>query len=77
MDDKLVTLEQYDTLFEAEFAKDLLKENGIKAMVVGDSLKDILPVDGMIYVLLKVFARDVDNAKNILKTHQHTENGEG
>ena len=77
MDDKLVTLEKYDTLFEAEFAKDLLKENGIKAMVVGDSLKDILPVDGMIYVLLKVFASDVDNAKNILKTHQHTENGEG
>ena len=77
MDDKLVTLGEYATIYDAEFTRDVLQENGVKAMVVGDSLKDIMPVDGMINVQVKVFEGDLDNAKKILKTQHDAENGEG
>ena len=77
MEDKLVTLGEYATIYDAEFTRDILEENGVKAMVVGDSLKDIMPVDGMVNVQLKVFEGDLDNAKNILKKQHDAENGEG
>ena len=76
MDDKLVTLEKYETLYEAEFAKDVLEENGIKAMVVGDNLQVIPYIDQTVVVEVKVLTDDLDKAKDILKTQQDSENGE-
>ena len=80
MDDKLVTLEKYEMLHEAEFTKDVLEENGIKAMVVGENLCHIAPYAAFAntaFVELQVFEGDLDSAKMILKTQKNTENGEG
>ena len=76
MDDKLVTLEKYDIDFEAQFAKNALEENGIKAMVVGHNLPHISPYHSFAdtaVIELKVFECDVDKAKEILKSQQNTE----
>jgi hypothetical protein len=76
MDDKLVTLGEYSTIYDAEFTRDVLQENGVKAMVVGDSLKDIMPVDGMVNVQIKVFAGDLTKAASIIQMQHDAENGE-
>ena len=67
MEDKLVTLKQCDTLFEAEFAKDLLLENNIKAMVVGDQLHNVSYLSEATIVQVKVFECDLEKAKDILE----------
>jgi len=81
MDDKLVTLEEFNALFEAEFAKSDLEANGIKAVVVGEMLGGAYPYTTFgarrSVVELKVFAADVDKAKEILTSQQNTESGEG
>jgi hypothetical protein len=81
MDNKLVTLEKYDMLYEAEFAKSDLEANGIKVMVVGEMLRGAYPQNlcnaRRAFIELKVFASDVDKAKEILASQQNTENAEG
>jgi hypothetical protein len=80
MDDKLVTLEGYEVLYEAEFTKDLMEENGIKAMVVGEMLGGAYPYTTFgvrrSVIEVKIFAGDLDKAKDILKTQHDAENGE-
>ena len=81
MDDKLVTLEGYEVLYEAEFTKDLMEENGIKAMVVGEMLGGAYPYTTLgakrSVVEVKVFEGDLEKAKEILAAQQDAENGEG
>ena len=66
MDDKLVTIAEYDQEFEAQFACNMLKDSGIKAVVVGGNVKGLLPADGMMVVELKVFEADVERGRQIL-----------
>ena len=78
MEDKIVTLEKFDTALDAQFAKGVLEENGIKAMVVGDNL-DMLPYIDLVAantVELKVFACDLDKAKEILTSQPDAETGD-
>ena len=78
MDDKLVTLEKYEMLYEAEFTKDILEENGIKAMIVGETLRgDLYRFANTAFIELKIFATDVDKAKQIIISQQDAENGQG
>ena len=66
MDDKLVTIAEYDQEFEAQFACNMLADSGIKAVVVGGNVKNLLPADGMMIVQLKVFEADIERGRQIL-----------
>lgn len=70
MSDELVTIAEYEMVFDAEMAKDCLLDNGIKATVVGDDLIAISPAVGKTMVEVKVFAKDAEQAKTILETHK-------
>ena len=70
MDDKLVTLAEFQSDLEAQIAKSALEANGISAIIVGGSIKDLLPADGMLNVQLQVFARDAEQAGAILTSQQ-------
>ena len=66
MDDKLVTVAEFQSDLDAQMAKSALEENGISAIIVGGNIKDLLPADGMLIVQLQVFDRDAQTAKTIL-----------
>ena len=70
MDDKLVTIAEFESDLEAQMAKSDLQANGIDAIIVGGSIKDLLPVDGMLNVQLQVFARDAEQAGAILTSQK-------
>ena len=71
MEDELITIDTFETAFEANIAKDLLQDNDIKAVVVGEDLVSMLPPMPMIKVELKVFAADVEKAKQILADQEN------
>lgn len=75
-EDKLVTAEKYWTIFEAQFDRDVLIENGIDAVVVGDMVKDILPTDGMLMAELKVRMTQLEKAREILDVHRAEQNNQ-
>ena len=70
MSDELVTIAEFNMVFDAELAKDCLGDNGIKASVVGDDLIAISPAVGKTMVEVEVFAKDAERAKAILETHK-------
>ena len=70
MDDKLVTIAEFESDLEAQMAKSDLQANGIDAIIVGGSIKDLLPVDGMLNVQLQVFSRDAEQAGAILSSQE-------
>lgn len=71
MDDKLVKIAEFQSDIEAQMAKSALQANDIDAIIVGGPIKDLLPVDGMLYIELQVFARDAERAKAILDAQQN------
>lgn len=71
MDDRLVKIAEFQSDIEAQMAKSALQANDIDAIIVGEPIKDLLPVDGMLYVELQVFASDVERAKAILDSQQN------
>ncbi|MBE0534722.1 MAG: DUF2007 domain-containing protein [Phycisphaerae bacterium] len=66
MEDKLITVAQFDTAFDAELAKMRLENDGIAAIVVGDSLVANMYTIEAIKVHLLVFERDADRARSLL-----------
>ena len=66
MEDELITIDTFETAFEANIAKNLLQDNDIEAVVVGEDLVSMLPPIPTVKVELKVFAADVEKAKQIL-----------
>ena len=71
MNDRLVTIAEFQSDIEAQMAKSLLQDNGIDAIIVGQAVKDLLPVDGMLNVELQVFARDAQKARAVLESQQN------
>ena len=71
MDDRLVTIAEFQSDIEAQMAKSALEDNGIDAIIVGGPIKDLMPVDGMLNVQLQVFARDAERAGAVLDTQQN------
>ena len=67
MDDKLVTVGEYETSFEANIAKLELDSNDINSFVLGEYLGSAIPTIGIVRVELQVFAKDADRAKEILQ----------
>lgn len=73
MDDKLITLVEFqDNPLDAQMAKSALQDCGIKAVIVGDNVHGLLPVDGMMYIQLKVFEKDLPRATKIIEDMQNT-----
>jgi hypothetical protein len=67
MDDKLITIAEYDQEFEAQFACNMLKASGVKAVVVGGNVKGLAyPEMSMMIVQLKVFEADAERGRQIL-----------
>ncbi len=66
MEDKLVTIAEYETGFEAELAKVRLEEEGIEAIVVGGDLVTNMPTIEVIRVELQVFEKDAQKAAQII-----------
>ena len=70
MDDKLVTIAEFESDLDAQMAKSVIEANGINAIIVGGNVKDLLPVDGKLNVQLQVFACDAEKAGEILSSQQ-------
>jgi len=71
MDDKLVTIAEFQSDLEAQMAKSALEEDGINAIIVGGSIKDLLPADGMLNVQLQVFEHDAERAGAVLDSQKN------
>ena len=68
MEDKLITIAEFDTVFEAELAKVRLDEAGINSSVLGGDLVAMMVPLQQVKVELQVLETNVDRAKEILKT---------
>ena len=68
MEDRLVTIAEYSTAFEAELAKVRLENEGIEAGIVGEDLVTNMYTIDAIKVELQVFEKDVEQAEAILAT---------
>ncbi|MDP2173762.1 MAG: orotate phosphoribosyltransferase [Candidatus Cloacimonadaceae bacterium] len=66
--DKLVTINKYNDIFEAELAKGLLADNGIEAFLQNERLMSISPAlaTGKITVELQVWDNDAETARQII-----------
>ena len=68
MDDKLVTVAEYDDSVLADMAKLLLEENGIEAVITGENVGNVLSgIPVAIDLELQVFERDAKRAAEILE----------
>ncbi len=66
MDDKLITIAEYDQEFEAQFACNMLQDSGIKAVVVGGNVRSLAHPAMSMSVQVKVFEADVERGRQIL-----------
>ena len=67
MEDKLVTVGEYETGFEAELVKVRLEEQGVEAIVVGEDLVANMPTIERIKIELQVFEQYAEKAAKIIK----------
>lgn len=75
MSGKTVIYQTYENIYEATYARDVLKENGIESFIASDST---LPATISIYnqnygIRLYVFEEDLERVKGIL---ENTENNQ-
>lgn len=69
-DEKLVTIAEFENGFEAELAKVALDNVSIEAVVFGEDLVVNMPTIEPIRIELKVFEKDVEQAKQVLAEKQ-------
>ncbi len=67
MEDKLVTVGEFETGFEAELVKVQLEEQGVEAIVVGEDLVANMPTIERIKIELQVFEQYAEKAAKIIK----------
>ena len=64
---KLITIGQYESGFEAKQVKIALEDEGIEAVVLGDNLGAGIPYSARNdYIELQVFEKDIERAEQIL-----------
>jgi len=68
MEDKLKTLKNYETMVEAMFDQELLRENNIENFINNEESVELMPMFGDINEGLRimVFEKDYDTAIDIL-----------
>ncbi|MFZ4582163.1 MAG: hypothetical protein ACOYM7_05885 [Paludibacter sp.] len=72
MEDKLVTLKTYETVVEALFDQELLRENGIDSTLNNENIVELMPMFGDINegLRLLVFEKDFDKSTKVLEDYQ-------
>jgi hypothetical protein len=80
MEDKLVTLKNYETMVEAMFDQEILKENNIESSLNNEDSVELMPMFGEINdgLRLVVFEKDYEQAIKVLEEYENavTEEGE-
>lgn len=73
MEDKLITLKNYETMVEALFDQELLKENNIDSSINNEDSVELMPMFGEINEGLRivVFEKDFEEALNILAEYKN------
>jgi hypothetical protein len=68
MEEKLVTVARYDNYVEADMARQVLEDEGIKAVVMGQNVGNTYSgVSGVIDIELQTFESQVKEARQILE----------
>lgn len=72
MEDKLITLKNYESMVDAMFDQELLKENNIDSSINNEDTVELLPMFGEINDGLRivVFERDFEQAIRILEDYK-------
>lgn len=68
MADKLVTIAQFSNYIEAEMARQLLEEYGIKAVVTGQYASNLYPISAIEGPELQVLTSQAETAREILES---------
>lgn len=76
MEDKLVTVGEFENGFEAELAKVRLEAEGIEAIVIGGELYVHRGAIGPIEVELQVFEKDAEKAVQIIEAIEQENSAE-
>ena len=76
MADKLVTIGQFSNYIEAEMAKQLLADYGIKAVVTGDNAANIYMIPAVEGPELQVLESQAKRAQEILESNESQEEQE-
>ena len=72
MEDKLITLKNYETVVEAMFDQELLKENSIESSINNEDAVDLMPMFGELNEGLRilVFEKDFEKALKVLEEYE-------
>ena len=74
MAEKLVTIAQFPSYIDAEMAKQLLDDYGIKSVVTGQNLANIFPgLPALADVELQTLESQAQQAREILESHKKQE----
>ncbi len=73
MADKLVTIAKFSDYIEANLAKQLLDDFGIKSVVTGENAANLYPISAVATVDLQVFEENVEQAREILESREKEE----
>ncbi|ADQ80871.1 hypothetical protein Palpr_2741 [Paludibacter propionicigenes WB4] len=73
MEDKLVTLKNYETMVDAMFDQELLRENNIESSIYNEDTVELLPMFGEINDGLRivVLQNDLEEATKILEDYKN------
>lgn len=72
MEDKLITLKNYESMVDAMFDQELLRENNIECSINNEDTVELLPMFGEINDGLRivVFEKDFERAIRILEDYK-------
>jgi hypothetical protein len=74
MEDKLITLKNYETMVDAMFDQELLRENNIDCSINNEDAVELLPMFGEINDGLRivVFEKDYETAIKLLEEYKNS-----
>ena len=74
MEDKLTVLKNYETMVEAMFDQELLRENGIETSLNNEDMVELVPIFSEINqgLCLVVFEKDLPKAIQTLEDYKNT-----
>jgi hypothetical protein len=73
-EDKLVTIARFSDYIEAEMARQLLADYGIKAIATGQNASNIYPIPAVEGPELQVLQSQAEQARQILESQEKLEN---
>jgi hypothetical protein len=74
MEDRLITLKNYETMVDAMFDQEVLRENNIESSINNEDSVDLMPMFGEINEGLRivVFEKDFEEAIKILEEYKNS-----